>query len=110
MRHRPDDAELQGDAGPLFARARRTDPETSHAAAASLTPKRLGEVDRSILEALRASKDGLTTLEMVDVLKIERVSVSPRMAVLARQRMVRDSGRRRAGATGRAGIVWEAIP
>jgi hypothetical protein len=88
------------------ARARRSDPDTSRAAAAR-TP--VAALEDRVLRALRVSKEGMTTHELAWLLKLELVSVSPRMRPLAQKNLVRDTGERRASDNGRSSIVWKAI-
>lgn len=79
---------------PLFtsaARARRTDPHTSHEAAASVDVQ---ERERQVLEALANHPEGLTTREMAEVTGIDRVSLSPRTKPLERKGLVARSGTR----------------
>jgi len=74
------------------ARARTTDPEESHEAARKA---RNVDVSKRILVAL-ATGD-YTTKELVDVLGIKRVSVSPCMKPLKRLGLVDRTGERRDG-------------
>lgn len=90
-----DDSEYYG--------ARRTDPETSHMAAAQVRHKPL---ELKILGCLH-EHGGLTTSQITDLTGIDRVSVSPCMAPLARKGAVRDSGKRIKYKTNRFQIVWE---
>lgn len=87
------------------AHARATDPETSHAAAASVEPT---ELELLVLAALGVRPRGCTSSELSDFLGIERVSVSPRLAPLARKGLIEASGERRRGPSGRSQIVWKA--
>lgn len=100
--------------GPLFdpaenpALARRTDPATSHAAAAGVTPM-LGQLQQQVLDALKAAPGGLTTYEIGEITGIERDTVSPRLPGLVKAGLVIDSGETRIPAgRKRAGIVWRA--
>lgn len=104
---RPED----DDAGPLFARARRVDPDTSKEAAASLGPKVLNRLCGVVLDYLRGRGDaGGTTVEISVATGVERDSLTPRMPDLVKAGLVVDSGERRvsAGRT-RACIVWKAV-
>jgi DNA-directed RNA polymerase specialized sigma24 family protein len=86
-------------------KARRTDPETSHAAAVQLDAEALEE---RVLDCVRGSGIwGLTTEEIADALGIPRDSVSPRMPSLVRRRKVKEFGRR-PNRSGRSAIVWVA--
>jgi predicted ArsR family transcriptional regulator len=93
-------------APPERGRARRSDPDTSKKSASS-TP--VADLEARVLRALRLSRDGMTTHELAWLLKIDLVSVSPRMRPLVKKNLVQDSGERRRGDSGRASIVWKAI-
>jgi hypothetical protein len=86
--------------------ARRTDPDTSHAAAASV---KFTELEDLVLEQLFANPLGLTTRQLAAKLNRDLVSISPRIRPLVRKRAVRDSGRRVLGASRREQIVWVPI-
>lgn len=86
--------------------ARNTDPDTSQAAAQSFDPTRLEAV---VLEVLRQHKEGLTSTEVADILGIGLWSISPRLRPLANKGLIRDSGRRKEGASKRKQIVWVAV-
>ena len=94
---------LFGDSAPQIGRARRRDPITSKRAAASAP---VAELEDRVLRALRLSRDGLTTHELSFTLKVDLVSVSPRMKPLVRKGLVLNSGKFRRGNSGRASIVW----
>lgn len=86
-------------------RARRRDPDTAKKAAASVP---VADLEARVLRALRLSKAGMTTHELAWLLKVDLVSVSPRMRPLAEKGLVQDSGERRRGDSGRSSIVWRA--
>jgi hypothetical protein len=86
--------------------ARRTDPDTSHAAAASV---RISQLEDLVLEELFKHAGGLTTRQIAANLKRDLVSISPRMKPLLIKNAVKDSGLRVCGPSGRAQIVWQAI-
>ncbi len=94
------------DQGDLFrdAVARRTDPPTAHAAAATVDTARLEGI---VVKYLKL-RGGMTTHELAKATRIELVSISPRMKPLTRKNLVYDSGQKRRGSSGRASIVWEA--
>jgi len=97
----------EGDSGlPLFeyARARKTDPETSHEAAASV---KVPPLERKILSAITALGDA-TSLEVSDYLGIPRVTISPRFKPMGRKGLIRRTGETRFSDTGRRSEVWEA--
>lgn len=96
----------------LIPRARRTDPATSHAAARSVDPASLPHVKRVILSLL--ALEGGKTDEELAYLWHERIAdpisgsgLRTRRAELVDAGLVRDSGTRRAIASGRSAIVWE---
>lgn len=88
------------------ALARRTDPPTAHAAARSID---VTDLEALVLAALKCSLDGLTTHELATRCGLSLVTVSPRMRPLVHKARVRDSGRKRAGTSGRKSIVWVAV-
>ena len=97
--------------GPI---ARLTDPETSHAAAASVNIATLPHVKQAIL-TLYAVCGPMTDDELREVWDQRMLStpISPsglrtRRRELADAGVVRDSGQRRTLPTGRSAIVWEA--
>lgn len=93
----------------LFARrplSRRTDPPTSAAAAASIAGA-LPQLEQEVLAVLRArGEQGATTHELAALMGASLVSVSPRIAPLRERGLVRDSGQRRKGDSGRFSTVW----
>ena len=88
---------------PETARARRADPGTSKSAARSVP---VAELEAKVLRALRDHPCGLTSHEVAELLDMPLVSVSPRFKPLTVKNLVRDSGERRCGASGRKSIVW----
>ena len=87
------------------ALARKTDPETSVLAAESLNTT---DLESRVLRVL--SKIGeATASELVVATGLEWNTVSPRLAPLRRKNLIRDSGKRRKGPSGRSQIVWEAL-
>jgi hypothetical protein len=87
-----------------LARARRNDPETSKDAARSVP---VADLEASVLDTLKSHPSGLTSHEIARLLSAELVSVSPRLRPLVEKNLVKDSGRRRRGPSGRCSIVWE---
>lgn len=107
-RHGPEEFQEEP---PLFARqavplARRTDPDTSHAAALSmLQPAETQR--RDLLAALvRAGQRGLTCDEADADLGWRPTTAGRRMPELATLQSARDSGQRRKTQSGRMAIVW----
>jgi hypothetical protein len=91
---------------PTAAAARSRNPDTSWAAARGMNPKGLAT---HIVSLLRRHTLGLTIDELTDMTGKEKVSVSPRLAQLARKGLVRDSGRRKLNGKKHEVIIWEAI-
>jgi len=95
--------------GDLFkdAAARRTDPSTSHVAAALANTTRLEHVVTSLLDG---HPKGMTTHELAEASGLDLVSISPRIRPLVRKNRVIDSGAKREGRSGRMSIVWMLTP
>lgn len=92
----------------LFRMARRTDPDTSHAAALDVIPH--ASHDRRLaLGVLRSHPDGLTDFELADLTGIQQTSIGKRRGELRDAGLVRDSGRRRPAPSGSMAIVWVAV-
>jgi len=97
-------------------KARRTDPDTSHQAAASIS--NITETQRAIYYLLLAKPtsdvDGLRVYRLAETHAIApRVSESgyrSRRAELVSLGLAKDSGNRVKLPSGRFAIVWEAIP
>ena len=86
-----------------YALARRSDPETSHAAASTV---RVSELQRRVLDAIR-ELDGEATIEAVaDHTGLSLVSVSPRFKPLAKMGKIYDTGRRATNRSGRSAVLW----
>lgn len=89
--------------------ARRTDPETSHAAA-RVAESRLGLYQWEALMACRAHP-GMTATEMAEARGWDDPRViNRRLGELAIAGMVRATGSRACGVTGRRAMTWEASP
>ena len=83
--------------------------DTSVAAADALAPK-LGRLQRLVQTTIRdVGLAGLTADELAARLEMDRSSVQPRTSELRRKGLIRDSGQRRANATGKKAIVWVGI-
>ena len=68
--------------------ARRSDPQTSHAAAASMAAT-LPDLHRLVYNAvLRARWHGRTAEEVSDEILVDKQSVTPRFATLQRRRLI----------------------
>ena len=88
----------------MTAFARNTDPETSHAAAASVDASRL---EQCVLEALKQHGPS-TCWELMSYTGIPNESLTPRMAPLRDKGLVIDTGNTRVGRR-KYQIVW-ALP
>lgn len=92
--------------------ARRTDPSTSHAAAASISSSKLRSSQVAVLEWLRehgpATDEAL--VELYNGPDQSPSGLRTRRRELVEQRLVRDSGARQPLASGRMAIVWEVVP
>lgn len=86
------------------ARARRSDPVTSKAAAASVEVARM---EGKVLEVLRQYPAGLTTEQITGYTGEPLVSISPRLRPLTEKGLVEDSGERRRNMSGRRAIIWK---
>lgn len=94
---------LQGDVD--YAPVRRTDPETSRVAAATVDTNAL---ESRVLQALREL--GPATIDHVtEHLGLDKVSISPRFRPLANKRLIRDTGRKALSRAGRPSILWQAL-
>ena len=88
------------------AHARRSDPDTSHAAADSMDPTRLNKLQRKALVALVVCQGQGTNDEIVELSGETWRTITPRMRPLERRGLVRRSGERRAR-SGKMQTVWE---
>ena len=84
----------------MFAFARNTDPDTSHAAAASV---KVALLERRVVACLREHEEGLNTKELCELTGIHVNSISPRMKPLEAKGIIRRTDERRG-----ASIVWRA--
>lgn len=100
------------------ARARASDPSTSHAAAASIDD--LPTRQREVLDVFHRWQGGMTDVQLVERYDaVARLSskrrqspsgVRSRRAELVTQGFLRDSHRKRKLPSGRQAIVWELTP
>ena len=100
---------------PAIARARTSDPDTSHAAAQSLTPETLRLSQTAVLSVLTAYPAGLTDQGLALVYgnrwpAQSESGLRTRRAELVRGGMVVDTGRRERLASGRQAVVWAVAP
>jgi hypothetical protein len=88
-----------------LALVRNTDPETSYIAAKSVYA-RVPTLESLVLDFLRSRGDtGGTTEEIALALKLDRVTISPRMKPLMTRGQVIQMGRR-SGKSNKPAIVW----
>lgn len=98
----PDDA-------PLFAMARKSDPETSRLAALDTLPA--AATNRQLaLRVLRQNPSGLTDFELAELTGLQQTSIGKRRGELRDSGLVIDSGLRRRASSGSLAIVWRAVP
>lgn len=82
--------------------ARTTDPDTSHAAAASLDAGRAGTMRRKLLDAYGERHEALTAEEAAERAGYTKADGAwKRVSDLIRSGLVRDTGERRPGTSGR---------
>lgn len=87
------------------ALARTTDPDTSHIAAASQTPRKLSAGRLLALRTL-AEHGPLTDFELADITGKAQTSIGCRRADLKKAGLAADTGQRRASPSGSPAIVW----
>jgi len=86
--------------------ARRTDPDTSHLAAAQQTPTKKRPWTRA-LDALKlAGTAGLNDFELARQTGIKQTSIGVRRGELVKAGLVNNSGHKRPSDTGSPSIVW----
>ena len=88
------------------ARARATDPETSHDAARSISDH-LPAMERLVLDTVASSPVGMTIDEIAARLNRDKASVAPRIKPLVTKGKLYSDGTKRRGRSGRLGIVWK---
>ena len=87
--------------------ARRTDPDTSHLAAAQQTPSKKATNQTRALEALKlAGTAGLNDFELARQTGIKQTSIGVRRGELVKAGLVNNSGHKRPSDTGSPSIVW----
>lgn len=75
------------------AKARSTDPQTSHDAAdAMLASGKAARLERAVLECLHRENRRMTTPEIAEAIDMHLWSISPRMAPLARKGFIARDG------------------
>lgn len=95
-----------------MARARNTDPETSHQAAQSVDVITLTQ--SFVMRVLRRPRVDVELVEAYQAMstapRASESGIRSRRAELVRLGWVRDSGRRKRLESGRMAIVWERTP
>lgn len=86
---------------------RRTDPDTSHAAAVH-RPGRVTQRGR-LLDEIQGRANGATNDELEQATGIRLNSLTRRVTDLKELGFIRDSGQRRQASSGSAQIVWVAV-
>jgi hypothetical protein len=92
------------------ARARATDPQTSHAAAGSVHVR---ESQKTVLELLK-QVGPVTDDELLEAAAARRILITPsglhtRRCELVQMGLAVDTGDRKKKQTGRMAIVWDAV-
>ena len=88
---------------------RRTDPDTSEAAAKAAYAVVQGH-EHVISIALSGNPTGLTSEEIGDYTSLGQVPVARRLRAMAERNLVIATDERRRNRSGRAAIVWKAVP
>lgn len=100
---------------PEQAKARITDPDTSHAAARSIDAV-IPQMERAVLDDLiRRGDGGGTWNEIAETTGIDKATVSPRFKPLLEKGLIETRERdgetiKRPGYSGRSQLVWFATP
>ena len=101
---------MKGAGGALFdwAKARTSDPDTSHDAALGMTEERLSKLAQAALACIKAHPGGVTAQDMARLTGVDHNTMSPRLRPMADRGLIHDSGERRIpeGKT-RPTIVWK---
>jgi hypothetical protein len=95
----------------VSAHARRTDPHTSHAAAASITEQQLTDGQRAVLQTLRRIGPAIDPQIVASYVGPWQSpsGLRTRRHELVERGLVRDTERRVKLPSGRQAIVWEAV-
>jgi hypothetical protein len=104
-----DDHDLFNYAPPPEAHARPHDPDTSHDAAKSLSP-RLRQLQALVLDYAASQPDGFTDVDMNQHFDTHASTYRTRRSELVEQGYIRDSGERQAygaNGTGRRHVIWQ---
>lgn len=95
----------------MSAHARRTDPDTSHAAAASITEQQLTDRQRAVLQTLRRIGPAIDPQIAASYIGPAQApsGIRSRRDELVKRGLARDTGRTVRLPSGRQAIVWEAV-
>lgn len=92
----------------FFEQPAHNGTRTSRDAAHAIKPHVAAQRSR-VLALLAGREGGMTAQEIEDALSLSGSSVRPRLVELRESGCVRDSGRTRKSASGRACVVWEFV-
>src|SRR5574337_68439 len=97
---------------PAQAYARRSDPRTSHEAAAGFSEDKLTEIQRDVLDYFRRFKSGSDEDLYEYLVRSKKYlatqsTLRTRRSELVRKGLLRDSGKRLKNAGGHSMIMWE---
>ncbi len=92
-----------------MARARRSDPATSHQAAVQVEIKGTAATHREACLAAVIKRPGMTAAEIAAYLNIERHIPSRRLPELRERNLVYNAKRIRCGITGNSSMTWESV-
>jgi predicted ArsR family transcriptional regulator len=81
--------------------------DTAEAAARAITP-RAPRLQQLVIDQLLLYGPA-TADEIADNMRVDRLSIRPRLSELARLGKVRDSGQRHKNASGKAAVVWTLV-
>lgn len=90
--------------------ARRSDPDTSHAAARDARAGAASVRARCLVALRNAGERGLTDFELADEVGSQQTSAGRRRKDLVDLGLVEDSKERRPAPSGSDAIVWRAVP
>lgn len=91
------------------AHARHRDPDTSHEAAESISP-RLRQLQALVLDFAASQPDGFTDVDLNQHFDTHASTYRTRRSELVEKGFIRDSGERRAygeNGTGRRHVIWQ---
>lgn len=92
--------------GPQCARARRSDPETSHEAARKVEKSGKAETHRKIILKCVREYEGRTSAEIAWILDMDRHAVARRLPELEKSGQVRKGETRKSFTNGSMMVTW----